>query len=593
MKSIFIFLILFGFYSSVQAQTGSIRGRIINSERRPLTNVTIQLVSSRLSTLSSSDGSFSLLSRKTTDTLYISQAGYQKLTLPVSFPLADLLQIVLLPAVIELAEVAVSTGYYQVPKERATGSFTQLNEKALNTSVSTDILSRLQGVASGVLFDQRTTERNISVRGSSTIYANTQPLIVLNNFPYDGDISSINPNDVESVTVLKDAAAASIWGVRAANGVIVITTKKGSTGHSPEFNFNTNLTFGHKPDVFSIPIMSSADYIGVEKYRFTNGFYTSAETDPTHPSLTPAAELMIAQRDGKISNGQLTEQLSALSKLDIRNDLKQYLYQNSLNQQYAFSARGGNERSTYYYSAGYDHNEDILDGKYGRLSVRVDNTFNWAKNLKVNPVISFSRSQTLAGRPDYKSLLPTNLSRNLYPYAQFTDSAGNPASIITDYRTSFIQQAQNAGLQDWSYRPLDDFKQHLSDTHQNDLVLGLNTDYSFLRHFGLQAQYQYENVGSETAEQYGADSYYVRNLVNSFTQDNGSGTLSFPIPKGAILNTSNSVLSSNTGRLQARYNNIWGKQVLSFLGGVEVREIRSQSTQFTTYGYNQSGLTSI
>ncbi len=89
----------------------------------------------------------------------------------------------------------------------------------------------------------------ISIRGRSTIKGNTQPLIVVDNFPFEGDINSINPNDIENITILKDAAAASIWGARAGNGVIVITSKKGRVA-KPSLSFNSNITFSAKPDLF-------------------------------------------------------------------------------------------------------------------------------------------------------------------------------------------------------------------------------------------------------------------------------------------------------------------------------------------------------
>src|SRR5690606_1445510 len=120
----------------------------------------------------------------------------------------------------------VSTGYQEIPRERATGSFVQLDETTLNRRVSTSILERLEDITPGLIFN-RTLQNNdpITIRGRSTINANPRPLIVVDNFPYDGEIENINPNDVEKITVLKDAAAASIWGAQAGNGVIVITTK--------------------------------------------------------------------------------------------------------------------------------------------------------------------------------------------------------------------------------------------------------------------------------------------------------------------------------------------------------------------------------
>lgn len=146
----------------------------------------------------------------------------------------------------------VSTGYQTLPKERATGSFVQINNELLNRRISTNVLDRLEGIASGVVFNRNNLPSNermgISIRGRSTIdpLVNANPLVVLDNFPYEGDLANINPNDIESITLLKDAAAASIWGARAGNGVIVITSKKGAFNKPLKVELNTNVTIGAK-----------------------------------------------------------------------------------------------------------------------------------------------------------------------------------------------------------------------------------------------------------------------------------------------------------------------------------------------------------
>src|SRR5690606_34138284 len=128
---------------------------------------------------------------------------------------------------ITIDEVQVSTGYQRIPKERATGSFVQIDNKLLNRRVSTTIAERLDAIAPGLQSDNRAGNQQLNIRGLSSFSGTGgSPLIVVDNFPYEGDINNINPNDVESVTLLKDAAAASIWGSRAGNGVIVITMKK-------------------------------------------------------------------------------------------------------------------------------------------------------------------------------------------------------------------------------------------------------------------------------------------------------------------------------------------------------------------------------
>lgn len=593
MKLLYFLLIAVFISSLAGAQPNVLRGKVQTEDQKPLPGVSLHLQLSNQLSVSGSNGTFAIFNVRKVDTLVVSHVGYESRLIPLVFPLAEPLVITLKSKENSLTGVTISTGYYQIPQERATGAFTSLNEKTLNTSVSTDVLSRLEGVASSVAFDKRGGQPTISIRGLSTMFANAQPLIVLNNFPFDGDLNDINPNDVQDITILKDAAAASIWGVRAANGVIVITTKKGAINRPTEISFNSNFTYGHEPDVFKIPMMTSVDYIGVEKYLFSNGFYDPSLSDPTHPPLTPAVQLLYQQQNGQITQAQLTQSLDALSKLDVRNDYKKYLYQNSYNQQYFLSAKGGSEKSTYYYSVGYDHNIDNLNNRYSRVSLRFDNTFNLGNNFRLNPVLSFTRSIATLGRPDYKGLYPSTLSRNIYPYARFADAKGNPLSIVTDYNTEFMQQAQAAGLLDWSWEPLDDFKDRNNVTRLNDAIAGLNADYSFLSHFTLQGQYQYENISSELNDQYNADSYFVRNMVNSFTQDDGSGNLSFPVPRGGILNNNNVYGASQTGRLQLRYNNSWGKNNLALLAGTEVRQVSSHSYGYTTYGYNESGLTSV
>src|SRR6185437_8443689 len=149
----------------------------------------------------------------------------------------------------------------------------------LNQQVGTNLLKRLEGVSSSVLFDNnkqingQVKNDNISIRGLSTINASTAVLVVLDGFIYEGDINNINPNDIESVTVLKDAAASSIWGARAGNGVIVITTKKGKFGEPLKIGFNSNMIVQQKPDLYYLPQLSTADYIGMEQFLFNQGYF--------------------------------------------------------------------------------------------------------------------------------------------------------------------------------------------------------------------------------------------------------------------------------------------------------------------------------
>lgn len=122
-----------------------------------------------------------------------------------------------------LDELVVTTGYQTIERGRATGSFNIVKPDDLQSIVSNDFVDKLEGVVPGLSIDNN---GEMMIRGQATIYAETKPLIVVDGFPMEYGTYNINSNDIEQISILKDAASASIWGVRAANGVIVITTKK-------------------------------------------------------------------------------------------------------------------------------------------------------------------------------------------------------------------------------------------------------------------------------------------------------------------------------------------------------------------------------
>jgi len=263
-----------------------------SASRTPLAGASVRLKSSGGQT--GPDGIFHIRVAADTGTLLITYTGYR----PLFTRFTDLgsQNYYLSPLTSNLKELVVSTGYQQLPADRATGSFSTVDNTLLNRRVSTDVLSRLEDVTPGLIFNRNVPGRvnDISIRGQATLFSNAQPLIVLDNFPYDGDLNNINPNDVENITVLKDAAAASIWGSRAGNGVIVITTKKGHYNRPVHVSFNSNVTVGAKPNLFYATKMSTSDFIDVEQVLFSRGFYNNSANSPNHTALTPVVDLLLA-----------------------------------------------------------------------------------------------------------------------------------------------------------------------------------------------------------------------------------------------------------------------------------------------------------
>ncbi|HAZ24886.1 MAG TPA: SusC/RagA family TonB-linked outer membrane protein, partial [Algoriphagus sp.] len=200
---IIILLLAYVFLSGeLYAQSFTLKGKVLSSEDQgALPGATIRLASTNQVQITDSDGLFELKTQLQEVDITVSFIGFQTQTLSIQLPREELLEVYLSPDSFGLQEVEVfATGYQEIPKERQTGSFVGLNEELINRRISTSILDRLEDVTPGLVFNRAGsgTDR-ISIRGRSTIFSNASPLIIIDNFPYDGLIENINPNDVASI----------------------------------------------------------------------------------------------------------------------------------------------------------------------------------------------------------------------------------------------------------------------------------------------------------------------------------------------------------------------------------------------------------
>lgn len=563
--------------------TGEVRSA---TDNQLLPGVNVIIKDTSLGTSTDSNGRYSLKTQSS-DVLVFSFIGYATAKFAVNG------QAVINVAINEdastLGEVTiVSTGYEKLPKERANGSFVQIDQQLVNRRVGTDVLSRLEDVTSGLVFNKNIPgKRNdISIRGMSTINSNAQPLIVIDNFPYDGDINTLNPNDVESITVLKDAAAASIWGARAGNGVIVITTKKGRNNQAMKVSFNSNLTITQRPDLFYLPRMSSSEFIDVEQNLFSKGFYKAVETSVNKAPLTPAVELMIANRDGLLDNNELTAQLNELRGQDVRNDYQDYLYRNSTNQQYALNLSGGAGSNNYYFSAGWDKNlESLVGNDYNRVTLNFSNTWLAIKEkLTVSTALYFSDNQRHNSGIDPATIFSSATSP-LYPYAKLRDGDGNNLPVIKDFRQTFVQQAQKDGLLNWQYSPLDEVEQRDNRIKVSDYRINAAINYKIFDGLSADVLYQYWKSAGDTRDLRKENSYFARDLINRFTRKNGTAFVR-PIPLGGIVDLNTTRAETNYIRGQLNYTKSIGDHEVNALAGYEVKELNTNSATFRYYGYN-------
>jgi TonB-linked SusC/RagA family outer membrane protein len=256
--------------SNVIAQSRTVTGRVTNATGEPLGGATITVVGSQAGTSAGTDGNFSI-AVPARGTIRISAIGYAEQEVRITNQTT--INAVLQPSNAQLEQVVV-VGYGTQRKESVTGSVASIGGERLREVPSTNVTQALQGRLAGVDIAQTSTRpganMQIRIRGTRSLSADNNPLIVLDGIPFVGSLADLNPNDIKSIDVLKDASATAIYGSRGANGVILVTTEKGVRGRKPRISYNS---FNGTQQIFAkYPMMNAAEFI---KLRAAAGMFTN------------------------------------------------------------------------------------------------------------------------------------------------------------------------------------------------------------------------------------------------------------------------------------------------------------------------------
>lgn len=560
-----------------------VKGRILDENGKPMAGASVMIKGTNRRTASDANGEFILTKVDEKAVLVISYIGYEAKEIAAKQDFGDIKMVINTGKLDEIS--IVSTGYQGLPKERATGSFSKVDNATFNRQVSTDVISRLKGIAPSVLFDERSGSPKLTIRGQATIFGNDQPLIVVDNFPYEGDINNINPNDIEDIDILKDAAAASIWGVRAGNGVIVIKTKRGRTNQPMSIGITSNVTIGEKPDLWYLPKIASTDFIDIEKMLFDKGFYNTiiSNTAANRP-YSPVVEILNNQKNGLVTAQQANAQIDALRGYDLRNDMEKYLYQTTVKQQYALNLSGGTDKYSYYFSSGFDKNRNSeIGNNFERISLNSNQVFRPIKNLELS--VGLNYNQNNQSTSNVVSMLNNMGQEVMYPYARLTDNNGSPAVVIKDHSTLLKKKAVSEGLLNWDFVPLAELNYQNNKLKQSEIRLNTALKYTILPSLSAEARFQYEHQQAERRNFYDKDSYYVRNQINLYTTF-ASGMMARNIPLGGIFDNSNTELTALNGRFQLNFDQKWNKHQVNAIAGFEARQTKANGISSRLYGFD-------
>lgn len=574
-----------------------VKGKVVGLNGIPLYGASIGLAGSSEVVLTDAEGQFELVAEKG-QKLVISYVGYQTSEWKVT---SETMKIELKPADNKLddVEVVINTGYQKFKPNEMVGAVEVITAKDLQKQVGSNILQRLRGLSTALQFNNKTTTSsksgnphsvlNMSIRGWSTINGPTDPLIILDNFPYDGNIDNINPNDVESIIILKDAAATSIWGARAGNGVIVITTKRGKFGSKPSFSFTSAVGITEKPDLNRLPLLGSGPFIDQElKIANQNGLLL----DQNQFTYSPAVNVLIERKRGLISAADSAAKIDYLKSIDSKQQWNKYIYRNAISQDYSLSASGGAANMSWNISGNYNRSMGRAQDQYERKALNLNNGFKVTSKIDLFVDIRYSNLKTRSGAPEFNSVKANNYtSAETIPYLQLADENGNPVSLLKKYSKQ-VQDSLGAGrLLDYRYYPLTDWKHDYTTSKNTSYSISSSLVYRPVKPLKLELTVKTMKEINASVLTRDKESYFTRELINKFSRvDPVTKVINRVVPQGDILTIQNNELNRFDLRANGIFDRTWGRHSIVLMASMDLADRTTRKDGKLMLGYSEDPL---
>ena len=500
-----------------------------------------------------------LLFPSSAKTLLISFIGLQSQEVAVK-PVVK----VVLKSDAEVLDEVVVTAYGTSTKGSFTGSASVMKADKIEKRQVSNVSNALAGAVAGVQIlsnnGQPGESAKVRIRGVGSINAGTDPLYVVDGVPYDGDLSSINSADIESMTVLKDAASTALYGARGANGIIMITTKKGTSGKA-RVNFDAKWGVNSRA-VKNYDVMTSPKNYMEKAYEAIYNGYTQTNGYPADIAHVQANKTLLSNSGGGVgypvytvpagqlligSNGMLNPNATLGYMTEYGNWLtpdnwEDEMFQNKLRQEYNINVAGGNDKSTFYMAFGYLDDQGVIEGSgFTRFSGRLKGDYKVTDWLKVGANVNYINSesrypgdQTNTASSGNAFYIANNIAP-IYPmYVRGEDKqimtlTGRPVydygdgKSVPGYSRAFMQIANPAG--DLVYNKTNYMRDVFNTNWFAELTpikgltvsarFGLNVDNTRLNllnnpYMGQSAEYNGEVVQA-AMRTYGLDQQYVAN----------------------------------------------------------------------------------
>jgi len=401
---------------SAQNQPSSITGIVTDANNLPVPGVSVLVKGTSNGTSTDTDGSYTLHDVPENGILVFSLIGYNEQEIPVTNQ-KQTINVTLIEETTGLDEVVV-IGYGTQAKKDVTGSVASADIESFRNQPNTNIAQSLQGTVPGLNIGQVNSSGqtpSISIRGESTISGNSKVLIILDGIPYDGALSALNPDDIASIDVLKDASSTAVYGAQAANGVILITSRTGRSGRPPQISLSSSYTIQEPTNTFRP--MGRDEYLEHIRELFWDEAFLAPDYTQPNPEfdLISKVDPIMKDQEGALLNNNFDWWDAATQKGQIR--------------EIQANLSGGTERTTYLLSAGLtDQHGFIKNDFFQRRSLRVNlesKATDWWK-VGIQSFGSFVKAD--GSEPNLAEII--RQSPLLVPYDENGDLIPNPFNTL-------------------------------------------------------------------------------------------------------------------------------------------------------------------
>lgn len=574
-----------------------IPGTTIYAENTSVSNSTKQegvIESASIGTITDMDGNFELKINKEIRTLRVSFIGYKPFTLEIT---AQKSYTISLKSDIDQLQEVVVTGYQKIEKRKLTAAVANVSMADIQQVGVASLDQLLVGQVSGVAVSPGTgapgAAAKIRIRGTASLSGSQDPLWVLDGLPlesndvpknYDKDnidlltnysIAGLNPDDIKDITILKDAAATAIYGARAANGVIVITTKKGRKG-SMKINFNTNTFITQKPDFSKLNLMNSSHKVDLELAMAGRSDLTYRDSGGEITRILNGSNELDAFRTGGFSalNPNTQQSINALRKNN--TNWGNLLYQTAVNTQHGLSLSGGGEKSDYYFSLGvYDEEGATIGTGFNRYNLTLKNNYELTDKFNIGISIFGAQSSTKSYITDTDGFTnPANYTRTVNPYLTPLNADGsyNYDKDISGYSDRYVP-----------FNILEERENTSYELKNRAFKAIFDLDYKITKNLKASSQIglQLDNTSSEKFAD--KETYFTRKEREK-TRRYSNGSYNYFLPEGGIIQNTNADLFQYNWKTMLNYTTVFNeKHELDIMVGNELR--RNYNTTIATKGF--------